>query len=90
MKYTKEEINKIVNLKGANGELIDIFDLHGLLFVGNSKDGCWDLSMDGRYCRFSEHSIGISYDDFEDCETEEDVTEQFWESLKEAVQERLL
>jgi len=90
MKYSKEEINKIIDLKGANGEQIDIFDLHGLLFVGNSKDGCYDLSFNGRYCRFSEHSIDISYEDFEDCKTDEDVVEQFYESLREAVQDRLI
>lgn len=88
MKYTKEGINKIVNLKGANGELIDIFSLHGLLFVGNSFKGMWNLNE--RYCRFSEHSIGISYDEFEYRETEEQVRRQFWLSLRRVIQERLL
>ena len=29
MPYIKEEINKIVGLKGVDGKPIDIFDLHG-------------------------------------------------------------
>jgi len=51
MKYTEEEINKILNLRGANGELIDIFRLHGVIFFGNSKKGVWDLGE--AYVRFS-------------------------------------
>ena len=88
MTYTEEEINNIVNLKGHNGEQIDIFSLHGVLFVGNSESGEWDISK--RYVRFSEHSLGISIEEFEDCETEEDVNEQFFECLREVVLRRLL
>lgn len=36
-KFTIEQINEIIGLKGADGKLIDIFDLHGVLFIGNSK-----------------------------------------------------
>ena len=90
MKYTEEDINKIIGLKGANGKLIDIFDLHGLLFVGNTKDGMWDLTTDGRYTRYSEHSIGLHISEFEDCETEEDVKEVFGKSLERRVIEELV
>ena len=31
MKYTKEEINKIVNLRGCREEILDIFNLFGFL-----------------------------------------------------------
>jgi len=89
MKYSREEINKIINLKGANGEQIDIFDLHGLLFIGNSKDGQWDLTTDGRYTRFSEHSLFIDYNDFSWCLTEDEVRGQFNFTLKDAISERL-
>lgn len=88
MKYTEEEINNIVNLKGHNGEQIDIFSLHGVLFLGNSKDGVWDISE--RYVRYTEHSIGMSIEEFEFCETEDDVNEQWHECLKQTITERLL
>ena len=88
MKYTKEEINKIVNLKGHNGEQIDIFRLYGILFMGNCESGEWDLCK--RFVRFTTHSVPISLEDFEFCETEEQVDEQFHESLVEAINERLL
>ena len=88
MKYTKEQINNIVNLKGHNGRQIDIFRLYGILFVGNTEYGEWDICK--RFVRFTHHSITISLEDFELCETEEDVHEQFHESLKEIINERLL
>ena len=90
MKYSKEEINKILGLKGANGELIDVFSLHGLLFIGNSKDGYWDTTITGRYCRFSEHSLFVNYKDFDWCKTEEDINDQFYECFREIVKERLV
>ena len=87
-KHSKEDINKIINLKGADGKLIDIFDLHGVLHVGNSENSTWDLSK--TYTCFSEHSLGISTEDFDGCETEDDVNEKFCDSLKMIVKERLL
>jgi len=83
-----EEINKIVGLKGVDGKQINIFNLHGILYVGNSENGIYDLTK--TYAKFSEHSLGISIEDFESCETEEDVNEQFMELLKEAVLEKLV
>jgi len=88
MKFSKDEINKIVNLHGADGKLIDIFDLHGVLFVGNSENGTWDL--DKTYIMFSEHSLGISPQEFEDCETEDDVLEQFFASFRRMILEKLV
>jgi len=88
MKYNAEEINRIVGLKGVDGKEIDIFDLHGVLFVGNSVNGTYDLTK--AYVRFSEHSLGISLEYFEECETEEDVNEKFMKLLKEAVVEKLV
>jgi len=88
LKFSKEEINAIVDLKGADGKLIDIFDLHGVLYVGNGENGTWDLTK--TYVRYSEHSLGISLKDFEDCETEEDVNEQFVESLRQLVLAQLV
>ncbi len=99
-KYTAEEINNIINLKGANGTQIDIFDLHGVLYLGNTrtvhvpKNGVlvasevWDLTE--TYNRYNEHSIGMNINDFEDCETEEDVLDRFREELATAVAEKLV
>lgn len=88
MKFNKQQINDIINLKGADGKQIDIFDLHGVLFVGTSEDDTWDLSK--TYVRFSDHSLGIALEEFEDCETEDDVHEQFSESLKQIAHEKLI
>lgn len=88
MRYSKEEINKIIGLKGVDGKPIDVFRLHGILFVGNSESGTWDLTR--TYVRFSEHSLGISINDFDWCESEENVSNQFHESLEEAIKERLV
>jgi len=88
MKFSKDEINKIIALKGFDGKQINIFDLHGVLFVGNCENGTWDL--DKTYTRLSEHSLGIPVKVFEDCETEDDVEEQFTKSLRRVVLEKLV
>jgi len=88
MKFNEEQINKIINLKGFDGKLIDIFDLHGVLYIGNSKGGKWDISM--TYIQYTERSIGFNIEYFEDCETEEDVNEVFVRQLREIVSQRLV
>lgn len=88
-KFGREDVNRIVGLKGANGELLDVFDLYGVLFVGNCVEGEWDLTSDGRFTRVGLHGVGIDVSDFGWCETEEDVIEQFNKSLKHAVVEAL-
>lgn len=100
-KFTEEDINRILNLKSADGRLIDVFDLHGILFIGNCRDGItifeagklkevhgWDLTK--THEKYSEHSIAMDIDDFDDCEDEEDVIDRFVECLKEAVKEKLV
>ena len=86
--WTEEEVNNIINLVGHDGRQIDIFDLHGVLFLGNGEGGEWDLSK--RYTRFNEHSVPISIEDFQGCEDEDHINEQFFESLREAINEKLL
>jgi len=87
-RWTEKEINEIIRLKDRHDEPIDIFRLHGVLFVGNTETGEWDLSKN--YVMFSEHSIGFSIADFESCETEADVFEVFNEELNRHVSRRLL
>ena len=43
-KFTQEQINDIIDLRGKDGRQIDIFELHGVLFVGNTENGVWDLT----------------------------------------------
>ena len=88
MKYTKEQINDIIHLVGANDKPIDIFKLHGVLFIGNVQGRIWDVSE--TYTRQSEHSLPIFLEDFEYCETEQAVHDQFHESLKDVINERLI
>lgn len=87
-KFTREQINDIVGLKGNDGRQIDIFELHGVLFLGNSEGGEWDLSKN--YTKFSEHNVPISMNDFEDCETEDDVIDAFGSVLEEMIVDKLL
>lgn len=87
-KFTLEQINDIIDLKGKDGRQIDIFELHGILFLGNSENRKWDLSKN--YTKSSEGKIPISIDDFEFCETEDEVRDTFNEALKEAIANKLL
>jgi len=87
-KFTPEQINNIIDLRGNDGRKIDIFKLHGVLFVGNTEDSTWDLSKN--YFRLSEHILPISIEDFDDCETEEDVRNTFSEELEEVIIDKLL
>lgn len=86
--FTKEEINKIIDLHGADGKLIDVFNLYGLVYIGNCENGEWNLSK--TFTKKNAHSIFIDIEDFEWCRTEEDIEEKFNESLKEAINERLI
>lgn len=87
-KFTYEQINDIIDLRGRDGRQIDIFNLHGVLFIGNIEDRTWDLSK--KYTRLSEHNIPISMDDFEDCDTEDEVRDTFGAELKDAITDKLL
>lgn len=88
LEQRKKEINNIINLIGNNGEQIDIFNLHGLIFIGNVKDKVWDITQ--RYVRLSEHSISISIEDFEGYETDKEIQERFSELLEETIIDNLL
>ena len=84
----EEEVNQMLNLRGKNGELIDVFRLHGVLFIGNTKDGEWDTSK--AYTLHATHSISLDVEDFQDCISEEEVKDTFQEAFKQAVTERLI
>jgi hypothetical protein len=84
----KKEINNIINLIGENGEQIDIFKLHGILYIGNTKNGTWDIRE--RYVRLSEHNLPIILEDFDGYETDKDIQERFSELLEETITDKLL
>ena len=81
MKFTKEEISEIVGLKDGRGQLLNIFDLHGKLFLAEHGSS--------RYVMYNSHSLPIIYSDFEWCQTEDNVMGQFLVSLREAVNGKL-
>jgi len=39
---------------------------------------------------FSEHSLSINIDDFEDCESDDDINDKFNEVFKEALDNKLI
>jgi len=88
MRYTEEQINKIIGWKGRDGKPIDNFNLHGVVFMGNVQDGEWDISK--TYTMYSEHSVPIHYGAFEVCESEEDVRGVFAEEFERSVNEKLI
>jgi hypothetical protein len=67
-----------MGIKGHNGELICLDNLHGVFFVGNAGEVVsWDSllgklhrgpgwDLDKRYCMWAEHSLGLR--DFEEIE----------------------
>jgi len=88
VKYTKEEINKIINLIGADGNRIDIFDLYAVLFLGNNIKGTWDLAK--TYTKYGDGGIIVSMEDFEGCDTEQEVIDRFCETLLVGIRNRLV
>ena len=81
-KYTKEQINDILNLEGWLKTQIDVFNLYAVLTIGVSNDpGEWEVKQ----MTFSENKLEITLEDFESCQTEADVKQAFNEAMKKAV-----
>jgi hypothetical protein len=87
--FTEESINQILDIKGANGELIDVFELYGVLFVGNTKNGEWDLTTAGRFTKYRSDHINLQEEDFDGCHTEEQVQNTFASRLTELITNNL-
>jgi len=85
--YSKEKINGILGLRGSNGQIINVFKLYGILFIGNCIDGQWDLTTDGQFKLTGISHIPIRIEDFEGCESEDDMRDQFVVSLRLAMKE---
>lgn len=80
MKFSKEEINEIVNQNCKKEDQVDIFNLYVVIILGNRNTTL----------TFRSDNIATEYEDFEWCETEEQVIEQFHDSIKDAIKEQLL
>lgn len=102
MRWTEEQINKILGFKGDDGNPINVFDLHGVLYIGTpQEEPAWDRremrvkykrmwNLDKTYTRYSEGRISISLEDFEDCRDEEEVRATFSETFEERVKDKLV
>ncbi len=96
MKYSKSEINQIINLRDKDKMLIDIFDLHGCLYIMNpvgSKDRpydkrFWDLREN--CVLYSTGRVPISHEDFEYCENEDQINETFHKVFHQAIHRKLV
>ena len=84
----------IVALSGHDGGPICLGDLHGLVYVGNTLNGVYDLEKN--YTLLSEHTIGLTdyeLDDLAEVYVERGwsaFNEQFNDYFRDAVLERLL
>lgn len=78
-----EEINQIINLKSESGQVLNIFNLHGVLYLG-------DRATEDSFVQFSEHNLGLSIKDFAGCQTVEEVQERFNKCLREVILEKLI
>jgi hypothetical protein len=66
-KYSAEEINRILGLKGWIGAQIDVFDLEASQTIGISSDpDQWEISQH----TFSTKPVKITLKHFEACSTE--------------------
>ena len=77
--FTEEDINRILNLKGLLGDLIDVFDLCSVLFIGTSQNMAeWEM----KNTLYEENKLLISLEDFKGCKNEVDVKQAFHATLK--------
>lgn len=82
-KVSEWVVNDVINLKDKYGDQIDIFNMYGLLYVGNLVDN--KLILNDKCIEHSQSKIKIDILDFDDCETDEDIEEKFHELFKEEI-----
>ena len=88
MTWTEEQINDIIDERTKTKQQLDIFNLYGVLYVGNTIEGQWDINK--MFVKWSEGRLAISLEDFEDCEDAEEVRDTFLELLEERVKAKLV
>ena len=86
MTYTKKQVNDILGFKGIMGlEQIDVFNLTGCFFIGESSNmHVWE----SRNFLYADTKLPISIKDSQHCKSDADVKVQFQESLLKAISER--
>lgn len=85
-KYTKEQINNILNLEGWLKTQIDVFNLYAVLTIGvtNNTRGpgdSWEITQK----TYSEKALDIKLEDFADCTSKAAVKKQFKKIMQKAV-----
>jgi hypothetical protein len=85
-KYTKEQINDILALKGWLDSQIDVFNLYAVLTIGvtNNTRGPGD-SWEVTQKTYSEKALDIKLEDFADCTSKAAVKRRFKEVMAKAV-----
>jgi hypothetical protein len=85
-KYTKEEINNILNLEGWLNTQIDCFNLYAVLTIGvtNNTRGPGD-SWEVIQKTYSEKALDIKLENFNDCTSKAAVKKQFKKIMAKAV-----
>ncbi len=82
IKYTKEQINTILNLEGWLKTQIDVFNLYAVLTIGvsnNFKE--WEVKQK----TYSEKPLSITLEDFVNCTSKAAVKKQFKKIMAKAV-----
>lgn len=88
MTWTEEQINEIIGLKADDGASINVFELYGVLHIGNTTKGLWTLIK--KFTKHGEGRLAVSLGDFEDCEDDEEVRDTFSELIEERVKAKLV
>ena len=78
----------MINLVGKDGNHIDIFGLYAVLFVGNDTRGEWNLTK--TYTKYGEGRVAIALEDFEGCDTKQEVVDRFCEMLIVGIKNKLV
>jgi regulation of enolase protein 1 (concanavalin A-like superfamily) len=81
-KYTKEQINDVLGLKGWLNTQIDVFNLYAVLTIGvsnNFKE--WEVTQK----TYSEKALDIKLEDFADCNSKADVKKRFRQVMQKAI-----
>ncbi len=89
----KAYINVLLNLRMPNGKTIDIFKLHGVLYVGNCEDGEWNLREN--HMQFAASHLPIHISEFDWCfeygdDLEINIKERFSELLRNAAEGHII
>lgn len=85
-KYTKEQINDILGLKGWLDSKIDVFNLYAVLTIGitnntRGPDDSWEVTQK----TYSEKALDIKLEEFAEYTSKTAVKKRFNEVMQKAV-----